>query len=74
MSENVKVLSQEEIDAGNTKKQQIRALVSNVYDIQKLRIAAGNRLVQSFYAQLGVEPSRKMRPIKDATAHTFQEP
>lgn len=57
MSENVKVLSQEEIDAGNTKKQQIRALVSNVYDIQKLRIAAGNRLVQSFYAQLGVEPS-----------------
>lgn len=57
MSEKLRVLSQEEIEAGNAKKAQIRALVSNVYDIQKLRIAAGNRLVQAFYAQMGVEPS-----------------
>jgi hypothetical protein len=34
-------------------KQQIRCLIANVYDLQKLRISAGNRLVQSFYLQLG---------------------
>lgn len=38
-------------------KQQIRCLIANVYDLQKLRISAGNRLVQSFYSQLGVAPS-----------------
>lgn len=38
-------------------KMQIRNLISNVYDLQKLRIAAGNRLIQSFYSQLGVKPS-----------------
>lgn len=38
-------------------KQQIRCLVSNVYDLQKLRISAGNRLVQSFYISMGIKPS-----------------
>lgn len=38
-------------------KQQIRCLIANVYDLQKLRISAGNSLVQSFYLQLGVAPS-----------------
>lgn len=38
-------------------KQQIRCLIANVYDLQKLRISAGNRLVQLFYLQLGVAPS-----------------
>lgn len=38
-------------------KQQIRCLIANVYDLQKLRISAGNRLVQSFYLQFGVAPS-----------------
>lgn len=38
-------------------KQQIRCIISNVYDLQKLRISAGNRLVQSFYISLGIEPS-----------------
>ena len=38
-------------------KQQIRCLIANVYDLQKLRISAGNRLVQSFYLQLGIAPS-----------------
>ena len=38
-------------------KTQIRCLISNVYDLQKMRISAGNRLVQSFYIKLGVEPS-----------------
>lgn len=38
-------------------KQQIRCLVSNIYDLQKLRVSAGNRLVQSFYLKLGTTPS-----------------
>lgn len=38
-------------------KEQIRVLISNIYDLQKMRISAGNRLVQSFYLQMGVEPS-----------------
>lgn len=38
-------------------KEQIRVLVSDIYDIQEMRIAQGNRLVQSFYQQLGVKPS-----------------
>jgi uncharacterized radical SAM superfamily protein len=36
-------------------KHQIRCLVSNIYDLQKLRISAGNRLVQSFYLKLGMD-------------------
>lgn len=38
-------------------KNQIRCLISNIYDLQKLRISAGNRLVQSFYIKLGIQPS-----------------
>ena len=40
-------------------KEQIRCSISSYYDLQKLRIGAGNRLVASFYAQLGVTPSTK---------------
>ena len=36
---------------------QIRCLLSNVYDLQKLRISAGNRIVTSFYIKLGIKPS-----------------
>lgn len=50
-------MSEEKMEAFNVSKAQIRALVSNVYDMQKLRISAGNRLVQSFYSQLGIKPS-----------------
>lgn len=35
----------------------IRAAVNTVYDIQKLRIATGNRIVQSFIQSAGVDPS-----------------
>lgn len=38
-------------------KEQIRTLISTVYDMQKMRIATGNRLIQSFYIQLGIKPS-----------------
>lgn len=54
---SVKVLNESEISKSNDCKNQIRCLISNVYDLQKLRIAAGNRLVMSFYIQMGIEPS-----------------
>lgn len=38
-------------------KEQIRVIVSNIYDFQKMRISVGNRLVQSFYLSLGIEAS-----------------
>ena len=41
-------------------KQQIRCLISNVYDMQKLRISAGNRIVTSFYIKMGINPSEKI--------------
>lgn len=44
---------------------QIRCLISNVYDLQKLRISIGNRLVQSFYIQMGVAPSHKIDEADD---------
>lgn len=37
----------------------VRNLVSSIYDIQKVRIAVGNRLVTSFNIQLGQAPSQK---------------
>lgn len=47
-------------------KEQIRVLISNIYDLQKLRISAGNRLVQSFYLQMGVKPGMSTENIKQA--------
>lgn len=46
-------------------KEQIRCLISNVYDLQKLRIASGNRLCQSFYVQIGIDPSIKLSDDKN---------
>ena len=43
-------------------RQQIRCLVTNIYDIQKLRIGAGNRLVASFRISLGIQPSASSNP------------
>ena len=45
-------------------RQQIRCLVANVYDLQKLRIGAGNRLVQNFYIRLGVNPSESIKQVE----------
>lgn len=36
-------------------KEQIRCLLSNIYDLQALRIAEGNRLVNNMYRRLGIE-------------------
>lgn len=53
------VVAQKEIPEDLT-KEQIRVLVSNVYDLQKLRIAVGNRIVQSFYISLGINTKKKL--------------
>lgn len=47
-------------ELSDNRKQQIRCLISNVYDMQKLRISVGNRLVTSFYIKLGITPSEKL--------------
>lgn len=44
---------------------QLRAQVRGVYDIQKLRIQTGNRIVANFKVRLGQEPSK---PEKDLEA------
>lgn len=52
---------------------QIRCLTSNVYDLQKLRISVGNRLVQSFYIQMGVEPSKKIDEADEGCKNLLKE-
>lgn len=41
----------------NTHRAELKSLVRSVYDIQKLRIQMGNRLVANFKAKLGLKPS-----------------
>lgn len=43
----------------DTKKQNLKTMVRGVYDVQKLRIQAGNRIVGNFKAKLGQKPSEK---------------
>ena len=50
-------ITQEEVKA------KIVQLVRNKYDIQKLRIATGNRIVQAFNAQMGQKPSTKQEDM-----------
>lgn len=51
-------------------REKIRILVNGVYDIQKLRIATGNRIVQSFNIQMGQAPSTKQEDM-DAEANNL---
>ena len=46
----------------DTQRQSLRTIVRGAYDIQKLRIQMGNRIVGNFKAKLGQEPSK---PEKD---------
>lgn len=39
--------------------EEMRAMVRGYYDLQKLRISVGNRIVATFKAKLGQEPSQK---------------
>ena len=54
-------------------KEKIRNLVSSVYDIQKLRIATGNRIVQSFNIQMGQEPQTKQEDLEEETAKLIEK-
>lgn len=55
----------------DSQKEQIRVIISNIYDLQKLRIAAGNRLVQSFYIQMGVKPGMSPENVKKVLSEFF---
>jgi hypothetical protein len=44
----------------------IRTYVRSTYDIQKLRIATGNRIVSNFRVKLGIAPSKKEDDEKEA--------
>ena len=57
------------VSAKELKKEQIRVLVSSLYDMQKERIGLGNRLVQSYYISLGV---KKPNSVDDPNAKTPQ--
>ena len=52
-------LTTEQREQGQLVKEQLRVLIANLYDLQKLRIATGNRLVSSFYIKMGYKPSEK---------------
>jgi len=41
----------------------IRNLVRGFYDVQKLRISTGNRIVANFHAKLGREPGQKLEEM-----------
>jgi len=47
-------------------KQNLKAMVRGCYDIQKIRIQTGNRIVANFRAKLGLESSEKEKDNKDA--------
>lgn len=49
----------------------IRTLVRGAYDLQKLRISTGNRVVGNFRAKLGQEPGVKEEDSLDAEAQEF---
>lgn len=49
-------------------RQQIRNAVANIYDMQALRIAAGNRLISSFHKDLGVEPGESPASLENGDA------
>jgi hypothetical protein len=46
-------------------REQLRTLVRGAYDIQKLRIQMGNRIVGNFKAKLGQEPGTKEEDIEE---------
>jgi hypothetical protein len=57
----------------DAQKQKIRSLVSGVYDLQKLRISTGNRIVQSFNIQMGQEPSTKQEDMEKETQQMIEK-
>ena len=61
----VEVQTEEPRIGTDLQKEKIRNLVKGVYDLQKLRIATGNRVVQSFNIQMGQAPSTKQDDMEE---------
>lgn len=60
-------VNEQEVRLADTQKEKLRNLISGYYDIQKLRISTGNRIVQSFNTQMGQAPSHSQEEMdKDA--------
>lgn len=49
--------------SNDVSKEKIRNLINGIYDIQKLRIATGNRIASSFNIQMGQKPSTKQEDM-----------
>ena len=64
MNKKISTAENELYSIEDTQKQKIRNLVSGIYDIQKLRIAIGNRVVQSFNIQMGQKPSESQEEME----------
>lgn len=54
-------------------KEQIRCLISNVYDLQKMQISAGNRIVSSFYLSMGINPQEKLENSDEGDQKMLQK-
>lgn len=52
----------------DTQEPKIRIAVRSLYDLQKLRIQLGNRIVASFRDKLGIDPSQAESEVPDAEA------
>lgn len=61
------------VEIRDNQKEKIRNLVKGTYDIQKLRIATGNRIVQSFNIQMGQAPSTKQEDMQDETQSMIKQ-
>lgn len=57
------VVKGKEIAVTDEKRAELRGLVRGYYDVQKIRIQIGNRIVANFYAKLGKKPSEKKDSI-----------
>jgi len=49
----------------------LKLLVRGGYDVQKLRISAGNRVCAQFFAKMGQEPGMKQEDIPDSKKQTM---
>jgi len=57
----------------NRNAMDIRNTVKGIYDIQKLRIASGNRVVANFYIKMGIEPGEKVDGLEEKDKKMIKE-
>lgn len=62
---NTETMNIESVERVDLQKEKIRNLTSGIYDIQKLRISTGNRIVASFNIQMGQKPSTSMEEMEE---------